>query len=296
MARARGVRHGRRGGAGAGRHALRARQGGAPPDGRGARGAGQGGAPGGAALEPRRASRPAASRPGPRRRCSRPGRHPGRRSWCRSATGGCWCRRSRSTAGAALIMAADLAGTPRSGITTQLCGDAHLMNFGVFGSPERRLVFGINDFDETFPGPWEWDVKRLAASFAIAGRDNGYTAKERKKVLLACSAGTARRMREFAAMTQPRRLVRPPRRRRHPQAARRPSPDRRSASGRRPTSPRPAPETACRPSTSSPTSSTASAASSATRRSSNRSRSSSSGIEREAVDGLDAHVAPQLPA
>ena len=72
-------------------------------------------------------------------------------------------------------MAADLAGTPRSGITTQLCGDAHLMNFGVFASPERRLVFGINDFDETFPGPWEWDVKRLAASFAIAGRDNGYT-------------------------------------------------------------------------------------------------------------------------
>ena len=76
--------------------------------------------------------------------------------------------------GAALIMAADLAGTPRSGITTQLCGDAHLMNFGVFASPERRLVFGINDLDETLPGPWEWDVKRLAASFAIAGRDNGY--------------------------------------------------------------------------------------------------------------------------
>ena len=86
--------------------------------------------------------------------------------------------------GAALIMASDLAGTPRSGLKTQVCGDAHLMNFGVFGSPERRLVFGINDFDETFPGPWEWDVKRLAASFAIAGRDNSYTAKERKKVLL----------------------------------------------------------------------------------------------------------------
>ena len=63
--------------------------------------------------------------------------------------------------GAALIMAADLAGGPRSGITTQLCGDAHLMNFGMFASPERALVFGINDFDETFPGPWEWDVKRL---------------------------------------------------------------------------------------------------------------------------------------
>ena len=81
-------------------------------------------------------------------------------------------------------MASDLAGTPRSGLTTQVCGDAHLMNFGAFGSPERQLVFGINDFDETYPGPWEWDVKRLAASFAIAGRDNGYTSKERRKVLL----------------------------------------------------------------------------------------------------------------
>src|SRR5262249_3928930 len=76
--------------------------------------------------------------------------------------------------GAALIMAADLAGTPRSGITTQVCGDAHLMNFGAFASPERRLVFDINDFDETFPGPWEWDVKRLAASFAVAGRERGF--------------------------------------------------------------------------------------------------------------------------
>ena len=67
------------------------------------------------------------------------------------------------------------------------------MNFGVFASPERRLVFGINDFDETYPGPWEWDVKRLAASFAIAGRDNGYSTKERTKVLLrSCSASTAR--------------------------------------------------------------------------------------------------------
>src|SRR6476469_865219 len=87
--------------------------------------------------------------------------------------------------GAALIMAADLASSPTSGITTQLCGDAHLMNFGAFGSPERRLVFGINDFDETLPGPWEWDVKRLAASFAIAGRDNGHSKKERKAALLA---------------------------------------------------------------------------------------------------------------
>jgi uncharacterized protein (DUF2252 family) len=97
-------------------------------------------------------------------------------------------------------MAADLAGEPRSGITTQLCGDAHLMNFGAFGSPERRLVFGINDFDETLPGPWEWDVKRLAASFAIAGRDNGYSNKERKTVLMAAVGAYRKAMREFAGM------------------------------------------------------------------------------------------------
>ncbi len=103
--------------------------------------------------------------------------------------------------GAALIMAADLAGTPRSGITTQVCGDAHLMNFGVFASPERRLEFGINDFDETFPGPWEWDVKRLAASFAIAGRDNGYSTKERTKVLLALVGAYRSAIHEFATMT-----------------------------------------------------------------------------------------------
>ncbi len=103
--------------------------------------------------------------------------------------------------GAALLMAADLAAGPRSGITTQLCGDAHLMNFGVFASPERRLVFGINDFDETFPGPWEWDVKRLAASFAVAGRDNGYSTKERKKVLLTLVAAYRETMRTFASMT-----------------------------------------------------------------------------------------------
>jgi uncharacterized protein (DUF2252 family) len=72
--------------------------------------------------------------------------------------------------GAALIMASDLAATPRSGLPVQVCGDAHLSNFGVFASPERQLMFDINDFDETLPGPWEWDVKRLAASFEIAGR------------------------------------------------------------------------------------------------------------------------------
>ena len=72
-------------------------------------------------------------------------------------------------------MATDLSRTPNSGIRTQLCGDAHLSNFGAFGSPERTLVFDVNDFDETAPGPWEWDVKRLAASFEIAGRDNGFS-------------------------------------------------------------------------------------------------------------------------
>ena len=102
--------------------------------------------------------------------------------------------------GAALIMAADLANSPRSGITTQVCGDAHLLNFGVFGSPERRLVFGINDFDETYPGPWEWDLKRLAASFAIAGRDNGYSTKDRRKILLTLLRAYRAAMRHFAAM------------------------------------------------------------------------------------------------
>ncbi|MBK9180519.1 MAG: DUF2252 domain-containing protein [Acidimicrobiales bacterium] len=102
--------------------------------------------------------------------------------------------------GAALVMASDLAATPRSGLTVQACGDAHLMNFGAFASPERRLVFGINDFDETLPGPWEWDVKRLAASFAIAGRDNGYSLRERKKAVLALLGAYRSAMREFAGM------------------------------------------------------------------------------------------------
>lgn len=87
--------------------------------------------------------------------------------------------------GAALIMAADLAATPRSGLNAQLCGDAHLSNFGVFASPERQLMFDINDFDETLPGPWEWDVKRLAASFEIAGRNLGFAASERREIVQA---------------------------------------------------------------------------------------------------------------
>ena len=76
--------------------------------------------------------------------------------------------------GGAYLMAADLADGPRTGLHAQLCGDAHLSNFGIFAAPDRRLVFSINDFDETLPGPFEWDVKRLAASFAVAGRDRGF--------------------------------------------------------------------------------------------------------------------------
>ena len=100
--------------------------------------------------------------------------------------------------GAALPMAADLAATPASGLRAQLCGDAHLSNFGAFASPERRLVFDVNDFDETLPGPFEWDVKRLAASLAVAGRDNGFGAKARRTIVLAAAEGYRTAMRAFA--------------------------------------------------------------------------------------------------
>jgi hypothetical protein len=83
--------------------------------------------------------------------------------------------------GSAIVMAADLAVTPRTGLEVQLCGDAHLSNFGVFATPERKLVFDINDFDETYPGPWEWDLKRLAASAVVAGRENGFKDKIKKR-------------------------------------------------------------------------------------------------------------------
>jgi uncharacterized protein (DUF2252 family) len=102
--------------------------------------------------------------------------------------------------GAALIMAADLAETPRSGFLAQCCGDAHLSNFGLFASPERRLLFDINDFDETLPGPWEWDVKRLACSLLIAARNNGLTVKEQERVVLAAMADYRDRMRTFSGM------------------------------------------------------------------------------------------------
>jgi uncharacterized protein (DUF2252 family) len=100
--------------------------------------------------------------------------------------------------GAAYVMASDLAGTPRSGITVQACGDAHLSNFGGFASPERDLVFDVNDFDETLPGPWEWDVKRLAASIAIAGREKGFTAKQRQENVAAAGRQYRETVRNFA--------------------------------------------------------------------------------------------------
>jgi len=94
--------------------------------------------------------------------------------------------------GAALPMASDLASTPATGIIVQACGDAHLSNFGIFGSPERKLLFDVNDFDETVPAPWEWDVKRLAASLEVAARENGFGDKDRRKIVLA----SAKRYRE----------------------------------------------------------------------------------------------------
>jgi uncharacterized protein (DUF2252 family) len=102
--------------------------------------------------------------------------------------------------GAALIMAADLAATQVTGVTVQLCGDAHLSNFGLFGTPERQMLFDINDFDETLPGPWEWDVKRLAASFEVMGRDRGFSLADRRDVVMAGVREYRDRMRRAAGM------------------------------------------------------------------------------------------------
>ncbi|HEY5183450.1 MAG TPA: DUF2252 family protein, partial [Actinomycetes bacterium] len=103
--------------------------------------------------------------------------------------------------GGALVMASDLARTPDSGLQVQLCGDAHLSNFGIYASPERRLVFDINDFDETHPGPFEWDVKRLAASFEIAGRSRGFDAKQCTALVTGTVKSYRRAMRTFAGMS-----------------------------------------------------------------------------------------------
>src|SRR5829696_8137294 len=102
--------------------------------------------------------------------------------------------------GSAIVMANDLAGTPKTGIQVQLCGDAHLLNFGAYASPERALLFDLNDFDETLPGPWEWDVKRLAASFVVAGRDNGFDVAACRGAAQASVASYRRRMAEFSEM------------------------------------------------------------------------------------------------
>ncbi len=103
--------------------------------------------------------------------------------------------------GSATVMAADLAGTPTSGLQVQLCGDAHISNFGVFATPERQLVFDVNDFDETHPGPWEWDLKRLAASAVVAGRENGFSKKEHRKAAEIVVGAYARSMKQLSAAT-----------------------------------------------------------------------------------------------
>jgi uncharacterized protein (DUF2252 family) len=102
--------------------------------------------------------------------------------------------------GAALIMASDLAATPRSGLTVQCCEDAHLSNFGLFASPERQLVSDVNDFDETLPGPWEWDVKRLAVSMLIAAKSNDYPVKDQERAVLETVEAYRSAMVDFAGM------------------------------------------------------------------------------------------------
>ncbi len=102
--------------------------------------------------------------------------------------------------GAALNMAADLATTPASGVRVQVCGDAHLLNFGAYATPERRLIFDVNDLDETLPAPWEWDVKRLAASFVLACRSNGLSEDDARDTTLACARSYREHMAEFSQM------------------------------------------------------------------------------------------------
>ena len=102
--------------------------------------------------------------------------------------------------GAAAIMASDLSSTPSTGLNIQICGDCHLLNFGGFATVERRLIFDINDFDETSIGPWEWDVKRLAASFVIAGRSNGFSEEDNREAAWLAAKGYRQRMAEYAAM------------------------------------------------------------------------------------------------
>jgi uncharacterized protein (DUF2252 family) len=102
--------------------------------------------------------------------------------------------------GSPIVMANDLAKTPISGIRTQVCGDAHLMNFGIYATPERNLLFDVNDFDETLPGPWEWDVKRLAASCVVAGRTYGKKGSDCQEAAIACAQFYRKKMREYSEM------------------------------------------------------------------------------------------------
>ncbi|MCE2919540.1 MAG: DUF2252 domain-containing protein, partial [Roseomonas sp.] len=103
--------------------------------------------------------------------------------------------------GAAAVMAGDLARMPSTGLHVQACGDCHLSNFGGFASPERNVLFDINDFDETLPAPWEWDVKRLVASFVLASRANGLADKDGRAAAIACARSYRKRLREFARMS-----------------------------------------------------------------------------------------------
>ncbi len=103
--------------------------------------------------------------------------------------------------GSAVVMASDLASSPVSGLKAALCGDAHLSNFGIFATPERDVVFDVNDFDETYPGPWEWDLKRLAASAVVAGRGNGFDDKTCKKLAATVAKSYREGMHRLAAMT-----------------------------------------------------------------------------------------------
>ena len=148
--------------------------------------------------------------------------------------------------GAALPMASDLAATPATGLIVQACGDAHLSNFGIFGSPERKLVFDVNDFDETLPAPWEWDVKRLAASLEVAARENGFSDKDRRKIVLASARRYREVMRQLAGEGNLGGLVHPGRRRRVPGQVRQPAEGRASARPSTRAWPRPGPGTACR--------------------------------------------------
>jgi uncharacterized protein (DUF2252 family) len=103
--------------------------------------------------------------------------------------------------GSAVVMSADLDGTPTSGLQVQLCGDAHISNFGVFATPERKLVFDLNDFDETHPGPWEWDLKRLATSALVAGRENGFSEKKNREAAEVVVRAYAKSMKGLSEMT-----------------------------------------------------------------------------------------------